>query len=61
MWGYWLVLLQALAEAVPVAGVFVPGFSLIVLAGVAASHGVLQIGDLIWFAAAGAILGDGLS
>ncbi len=25
MWGYWLVLLLALAEAVPVAGVFVPG------------------------------------
>jgi membrane protein DedA with SNARE-associated domain len=61
MWGYWLVLLLGLAEAVPVAGVFVPGSSLIVLAGVAAAHGVLEVGDLVWFAAAGAILGDGLS
>lgn len=60
-WGYWLVLLLALAEAVPIAGVFVPGSSLIVLAGAAAAHGVLEVGDLIWFAAAGATLGDGLS
>ena len=61
MWGYWIVLLLAAAEAVPIAGVFVPGASLIVLAGAAAAHGVLEVGDLIWFAAAGAILGDGVS
>jgi membrane protein DedA with SNARE-associated domain len=61
MWGYWIVLLLGLAEAVPVAGVFVPGSSLIVLAGIAAAHGILKVGGLIWFAAAGAILGDGLS
>src|SRR3954468_11571098 len=61
MWGYWIVLLLAAAEAVPIAGVFVPGSSLIVLAGVAAAHGVLEVGDLIWFSAAGAVLGDGVS
>src|SRR3954470_12075496 len=61
VWGYWIVLLLAAAEAVPIAGVFVPGASLIVLAGAAAAHGILEVGDLIWFAAAGAILGDGLS
>src|SRR3954467_4538368 len=61
MWGYWIVLLLAAAEAVPIAGVFVPGSSLIVLAGVAAAHGILEVGDLIWFSAAGAVLGDGVS
>jgi membrane protein DedA with SNARE-associated domain len=61
IWGYWIVLLLAAAEAVPFAGVFVPGASLIVLAGAAAAHGVLDAGDLIWFSAVGAILGDGLS
>ena len=61
MWGYWIILLLAAAEAVPIAGVFVPGASLIVLAGAAAAHGVLEVADLIWFAAAGAVLGDGVS
>lgn len=61
LWGYWIILLLAAAEAVPIAGVFVPGASLIVLAGAAAAHGVLEVGDLIWFAAVGAVLGDGLS
>ena len=61
MWGYWIILFLAAAEAVPIAGVFVPGASLIVLAGAAAAHGVLEVGDLIWFAAAGAVLGDGVS
>ena len=41
-WAYWLVLLLALAEAVPVGGVFVPGASLIALAGVAAAHGAVR-------------------
>jgi membrane protein DedA with SNARE-associated domain/membrane-associated phospholipid phosphatase len=61
VWGYWIVFLLAAAEAVPIAGVFVPGASRIVLAGGAAAHGILEVGDLIWFAAAGAVLGDGLS
>jgi membrane protein DedA with SNARE-associated domain len=61
MWGYWLVLLLAATEAVPIAGAFVPGASLIVLAGVAGASGVLEIGSLIWFATIGAVLGDGLS
>jgi undecaprenyl-diphosphatase len=61
MWGYWLVLLLAAAEAVPVAVAFVPGASLIVLAGVVAASGALEVGDLIWFAAIGAVLSDGLS
>jgi membrane protein DedA with SNARE-associated domain len=46
MWGYWIVLLLGLAEAMPVAGVFVPGSSLIVLAGIAAAHGILKVGDV---------------
>jgi membrane protein DedA with SNARE-associated domain len=61
MWGYWLVLLLAATEAVPIAGAFVPGASLIVLAGVAGASGLLEVGSLIWFATIGAVLGDGLS
>src|SRR3954452_16689070 len=61
MWGYWIVLLAALAEAAPVAGVFVPGSAIVVLAGIGAAHRILDVGDLIWFAALGAVLGDGLS
>jgi hypothetical protein len=61
MWGYWLVLLLAATEAIPIVGAFVPGASLIVLAGVAGASGVLGVGGLIWFATIGAVLGDGLS
>ena len=41
-WAYWLVPLLALAEAVPVAGVFVPGAALTALAGAAAAHGAVR-------------------
>jgi membrane protein DedA with SNARE-associated domain len=59
--GYGAVLLLAAAQTLPVAGLFVPGSALLVLAGIAAAQGMLGVGKLIGFAAAGAILGDGLS
>lgn len=61
VWGYWLVLLAALLESLVLVGVVVPGAVLIVFAGFLSSQGYLDIGDLIWFAAIGAILGDSLS
>jgi membrane protein DedA with SNARE-associated domain len=41
-WACWLVPLLALAEAVSVAGVFVPGAAPIALAGVAAAPGAVR-------------------
>ncbi len=61
MWGYWLVLLVSLLESLVFVGVVVPGATLVVLAGFLSSQGYLDIGDLIWFAAIGAILGDSIS
>jgi len=59
--GYWLVLLAAFLESVAFVGAIFPGSAVVVLMGFLASRGLFHIGDLIWFATAGAILGDGLS
>ncbi len=61
IWGYWIVLLAALLESLVFAGVLVPGSTVVVLAGFLSSRGYLDIGDLIWFATIGAILGDSIS
>lgn len=61
MGGYWVVFLITLLESLVIAGVVVPGATLVVLAGFLSSQGYLDIGDLIWFAAMGAIFGDGIS
>ncbi len=61
VWGYWLVFLIAFAESVVLVGEVVPGSTLVIFAGFLAAQGVWDIGDLMWFAALGAILGDGVS
>ena len=61
MLGYWVVLLVSLLESLAFVGVVVPGAVVVVFAGSLAAKGVFDIGDLVWFAAAGAILGDGIS
>lgn len=61
VFGYWLVLLISLFESLAFVGAVVPGTVLVVLAGFLSAQGYLDIGDLIWFAAIGAILGDGVS
>jgi membrane protein DedA with SNARE-associated domain/membrane-associated phospholipid phosphatase len=61
MLGYWIVLLLSLLESLAFIGVIVPGAVVVVFAGALAAKGVFDLGDLIWFAAAGAILGDGIS
>ena len=58
VFGYWLVLLIALAESLAFVGEVVPGAILVILAGFLSAQGYLDLGDLIWFAAIGAILGD---
>ena len=61
IWGYWVVALVSLLESLAFVGVVVPGAIVIVLAGFFSAQGYLDLGDLIWFAAIGAILGDSLS
>ncbi len=59
--GYWAVLLFSLLESLAFVGVVVPGALFVVFAGSLAAKGYFDLGDLVWFAAAGAILGDGIS
>lgn len=58
MWGYWLVFFFAFFEAIAFIGTFIPGATAVVIAGVLASQGFFDVGDLIWFASFGAIAGD---
>lgn len=60
-WGYWLVLLVSLVESLAFVGTVVPGAVVVVFAGFLSAQGYLDLGDLIWFAAIGAILGDSIS
>lgn len=57
-WGYWLVFVTGVAEAMPILGIFVPGHIVLVIAGAAASAGYLDIRMVIAVAVPAAILGD---
>ena len=59
--GYWVVFFVALFESLAFIGTFVPGATIVVFAGVLSAKGYLDVGDLIWFTAVGAILGDSIS
>lgn len=59
--GYWIVLFAALLESLVLIGAVIPGALFIVFMGFLSGQGYLDIGDMIWFAAFGAIIGDGIS
>ncbi len=61
LWGYWIVLLASFLESIVLVGEIVPGAVVVVFAGFLSAQGFWDIGDLIWFATIGAVLGDGLS
>ncbi len=61
LWGYWIVLLVALLESLAFVGLFIPGTTVVIIVGFLATHGIFDIGDLLWFVAIGGILGDGIS
>lgn len=61
MLGYWLVLLISMLESLVLVGIFIPGAVFVVFAGALSAQGYFDLGDLIWFAAIGAVLGDGVS
>lgn len=59
--GYWFAFFAALFETVIVVGLFFPGSTLLLLLGALAANGQFDFGDLLWFAIAGAVLGDNLN
>ena len=59
-WGYLVLLLLCLLEASAFVGLFVPGESALLIAGVLAERGDLSLSAAITVAVTGAILGDSL-
>lgn len=57
-WGYLIFFLAATLEAAAFLGLIVPGESLVLVGGFLASQGLLDVGDLIFVVAAGAVIGD---
>ncbi|MBI3353701.1 MAG: bifunctional DedA family/phosphatase PAP2 family protein [Nitrospirae bacterium] len=57
-WGYYVLFLMTFLETSALLGFLVPGESMVVIAGLLASRGILELGDVIWVASVGAIMGD---
>ena len=60
-WGYWIAFFAALLETTIGVGLFLPGSTVILLLGAFAAHGYFDLAGLLWFAVAGAILGDNVN
>lgn len=61
VWGYWIILLAAFAEAFVIIGSFIPGALFVIFSGVLVSKGIYRLEYMIIFASVGAILGDAVS
>lgn len=61
LWGYWFAFFAALAETVFLVGLFLPGSALLLTMGMLAGQGYFDLGDLLFFAIAGATLGDNVN
>lgn len=59
--GYWVVLLVTMSESLAFVGLVIPGTVITVLVGFLAANGTFELDKLVWFATAGAIIGDGVS
>ncbi|MGE4560995.1 MAG: VTT domain-containing protein, partial [Desulfobulbus sp.] len=59
--GYWMAFFAALLETALVVGLLLPGSTFLLLLGALSAVNVLDFGDLLWFAVAGAVLGDTLN
>ncbi|HDH33823.1 MAG TPA: phosphatase PAP2 family protein, partial [Nitrospirae bacterium] len=59
--GYWIAFFAAMLETTIIVGLFLPGSTLILLLGAMSAFGYLDLGDLLWFAIVGAILGDNIN
>jgi len=59
--GYWAVLVVSALESLAFVGLLIPGTVFMVTVGFLCSQGMFDLGDVFWFAVAGAIIGDGAS
>jgi membrane protein DedA with SNARE-associated domain/membrane-associated phospholipid phosphatase len=59
--GYWIAFFAALSETTVGIGLILPGSTLILFLGALSARGYFDVGDLIWFAVGGAIIGDNLN
>lgn len=59
-WGYLVVFGIVALECQAILGLFIPGESLVLVAGFLAQQGIFDLGDLIFVIAAAAILGDSI-
>lgn len=59
-YGYVLVFVLGILEALPLVGIVAPGHATILLAGVAAAGGLLQLGPLIALAVVAGVIGDAI-
>lgn len=57
-WGYLIIFVSAMAEALPIIGAFFPGHAVILLGGFFVQLGILRLDATIFVAASGAIMGD---
>lgn len=57
-WGYWALFLLTFLETSALLGLLVPGETVVVVAGFLAAQGILDLGDALGIAAAGALAGD---
>ncbi|PIY93112.1 MAG: PA-phosphatase [Candidatus Magasanikbacteria bacterium CG_4_10_14_0_8_um_filter_32_14] len=59
--GYWVAFFFAMIETTIGIGFFIPGSTIILIMGALAARGNFDIGDLIFFAAFGAVIGDNIN
>lgn len=61
VWNYWIMLAITFLESVPFVGLIIPGTFALIFVGFLGTTGAFDVGDMVWFAALGGILGDGCS
>lgn len=59
--GYWIAFFAAMLETTIGVGLLIPGSTIILLLGAVSARGYLDLGDLVLFSVAGAIIGDNLN
>ncbi|MDD4271189.1 MAG: bifunctional DedA family/phosphatase PAP2 family protein [Patescibacteria group bacterium] len=57
-WGYIIIFIAAIAEALPILGTFIPGHTIIILGGFLAKLGILRLEAVMVVAAVGVVIGD---
>lgn len=57
-WGYWIIFVSAMLEAVPLIGTIIPGHTIILVGGLLAQQHILDVGNVMIISTLGAVFGD---